>query len=282
MTILIDFSQVAICGIQKGVASSRINVLTKDICRHLILNSIRQITHKFKRDYGNVVICCDSKNYWRKNYFPFYKITRKKKREKSDLDWPMIFETMTELKEMFKTQSSYKVLEIDGAEADDIIGLLSVRLAAHEKVLIVSSDSDYKQNHKYSNIKQYTPQLEVFVTCEDPVLWLKQKIISGDPKDSVPSCISNDNVFAEGIRQKPVTKKIKEYYLSADFNDPTINNYRNIIRNRTLLDFEYIPSELKEKIVEEYEIEQTGSKSDMMKYMIKHNLKLLLECLDEF
>jgi len=282
MTILIDFSQVAICGIQKGVASSRINVLTKDLCRHLILNSIRQITHKFKRDYGQVVICCDSKNYWRKNYFPFYKITRKKKREKSDLDWPMIFETMTELKEMFKTQSSYKVVEIDGTEADDIIGLLSARLAAHEKVLIVSSDGDYKQNHKYSNIKQYTPQLEVFVTCEDPILWLKEKIITGDPKDSIPSCISNDNVFAEGIRQKPVTKKIKEYYLSADFNDSTINNYRNIIRNRTLLDFEYIPSELKEQIVQEYEKEQSGSKSDMMKYMIKHNLKLLLECLDEF
>lgn len=282
MTILIDFSQVAICGIQKGVAAARINVLTKDLCRHLILNALRQHIFKFKNEYGKVVICCDSRTYWRKTYFQFYKITRKKKREKSDLDWPMIFEVMTEIKEMLKTQSSYKLLEIEGAEADDLIGLLSARLAAHEKVLIVSSDSDYKQNHKYPNVKQYTPQLEVFVKCDDPILWLKEKIITGDAKDSVPSCISNDNVFAEGIRQKPVTKKLKEYYLSADFNDPTINNYRNIIRNRTLLDFEYIPSDLKEKIIEEFEKEQTGSKSDMMKYMIKNNLKLLLESLDEF
>lgn len=282
MTILIDFSQVAICGIQKGVAAARINVLTKDLCRHLILNALRQHIFKFKSEYGKVVICCDSRSYWRKKYFPFYKITRKKKREKSDLDWPMIFETMSELKDMFKTQSSYKVLEIEGTEADDIIGLLAARLSAHEKVIIVSSDGDYKQLQKYPNIKQYTPQLEVFVKCEDPHLWLREKIISGDPKDSIPSCISPDNVFAEGIRQKPVTKKLKEYYLSIDFNDPNIDNYRNIIRNRTLLDFELIPSEIKEQIIVEYEIEQSGCKSDMMKYMIKHNLKLLLECLDEF
>lgn len=282
MTILIDFSQVAICGIQKGVASTRINVLTKDLCRHLILNSLRQHIFKFKRDYGKVVICCDSRSYWRKEYFPQYKITRKKKREKSDLDWPLIFETMSEIKEIIKTDFSYKLLEIDRCEADDIIGVLAPRLSAHEPVLIVSSDGDYKQLFKYPNIKQFSPQIEVFVKCDDPNQWLKDKIISGDAKDSVPSCISPDNVFAEGIRQKPVTKKIKEYYYSVDLNDPNINNYRNIIRNKTLLDFQYIPQDIKDMIVEEYEIEQSGSKNQMMKYMIKHNLKLLLESLDEF
>ena len=282
MTILIDFSQVAICGIQKGVAAARINVLTKDLCRHLILNALRQHIFKFKAEYGKVVICCDSRSYWRKEYFPFYKITRKKKREKSDLDWPMIFETMSELKDMLKNQSSYKVLEIAGAEADDIIGLLAARLSAHEKVIVISSDGDFSQLLITSNIKQYSPQTEVFRKCENASLWLKEKIITGDRKDCIPSCISNDNVFVDGVRQKPITQKIKSYYMSLDFNDPTIENYRNIQRNMVLLDFNLIPSEIKEQIIIEYEIEQTGCKSDMMKYMIKHNLKLLLECLDEF
>ena len=282
MTILIDFSQVAICGIQKAMASSKINVLTEDLCRHIILNSLRHHIHKFKREYGKVVICCDSRSYWRKEYFPYYKITRKKKREKSDLDWPLLFKVMQEIKDISKTDFPYKLLEINKCEADDIIGTLAPRLAAHEPVIIISSDGDYKQLFKYPNIKQYSPQIDAYVKCDDPHLWLKEKIITGDRKDSVPSIISPDNVFAEEIRQKPVTQKIKDYYFSIDFEDSSIDNYKNLIRNKTLLDFEYIPSDIKHTIIDEYEINQSGNKSQMMKYFIKNKLILLLECLDEF
>lgn len=282
MTILVDFSQVAICGIQKAVASMKFNVLTKDLCRHIILNSLRQHIFKFKKDYGKVVICCDSRSYWRKEYFPYYKITRKKKREKSDLDWSLIFETMTEIKDIIKTDFPYKLLEIDRCEADDIIGTLAPRLSAHEPVIIISSDGDFSQVLGSSNIKQYSPQVEVYKKCDNPGLWLKEKIITGDRKDSIPSVLSNDNVFVEEIRQKPVTAKIKQYYMSVNFDDPSIDNYRNIQRNKILIDFNFIPFDIKQLIVSEYEQEQTGNKTLVMKYLIKNNLKLLLESLDEF
>ena len=61
MAILIDLNQIVISGLQTQVKACKINVLSKDLCRHLVLNSIRSVVHKFKRDYGEVIICCDSR-----------------------------------------------------------------------------------------------------------------------------------------------------------------------------------------------------------------------------
>ena len=49
---------------------------------------------KFGKKYGDIIICCDDKNYWRKQTFPHYKANRKKFREESDYDWNLIFESL--------------------------------------------------------------------------------------------------------------------------------------------------------------------------------------------
>jgi 5'-3' exonuclease len=282
MAILIDLNQVVISGLQSQLRSNKINVLNKDLCRHLVLNSIRAIVHKFKNEYGQVIICCDNKKYWRKEVFPFYKASRKKLREKSDMDWDLIFDVLTEVRADLKSTFPYKVVEVERAEADDVIGTLVPRLAAHEPVLIASSDGDFKQLHQYGNVKQYNPMLGVFIKSPNPQLELKEKILTGDSGDGIPSVLSNDNVFVEGIRQKPLTAKKKTELLSLDFNDPNIECYRNISRNKLLIDLTMIPQDIKENIVEEYETEQPGNKQLLMKYFIEKKLIRLLECIDEF
>ena len=280
--LIIDFSQVVISGLQGAMSSSRINVLDKDLCRHLMLNSIRTSVFKFKRDYKNIIIACDSRSYWRKEVFPHYKSGRKKNRDKSTLDWAMIFEVMTEVKQELKENFPYKVIEVDRAEADDIFGTLVPRLASNESVMMVSSDGDFKQLHQYGDVKQYSSMLKVFVKSPNPQLELKEKILTGDSGDGIPSCLSNDDVFVLGIRQKPLTAKIKERLLPLDFNDPTIEFSRNIQRNKLLIDLTMIPQDVKDAIIEEYDKEQTGSKNMIMKYFIKNRLNMLLECIDEF
>jgi 5'-3' exonuclease len=282
MAILIDLNQVVISGLQSQIRANRINVLNKDLCRHLVLNSIRAIVHKFKRDYGNVIICCDSRKYWRKEVFPFYKASRKKMREKSDMDWDMVFEILDEVRTDLKNIFPYKLIIVDRAEADDVIGTLVPRLAAHEAVLIASSDGDFKQLHKYGNVKQYNPMLGIYVTSANPELELKEKILTGDSGDGIPSILNNDNVFVEGIRQKPLSAKKKALLVTEDFNDPDIEYYRNIQRNKLLIDLTMTPQEIKDKIIEELETEQTGSKQLVMKYFIEKRLNRLLECIDEF
>ena len=280
--MIIDFSQVAIGSLQSAIASMRMKNMDKDMYRHLILNSLRNVVFKFKNDYKEIIIACDSRNYWRKDVFPYYKAGRKKSREKSDIDWEILFEVLTELKSDIKEIFPYKLIEVERAEADDIFGTLVPRLSAHQPVLMISSDGDFKQLHQYPNVKQYNPMLKVFVKSDNPHLELKEKILKGDYGDSLVNILSSSDTFVLGIRQKPMTKKLIEKYITLNFDDPTIENYENIQRNKLLIDLSMIPQDIKDNIVKEYESPQTGSKNAIMKYFIKHRLTMLLECINEF
>lgn len=282
MAILIDLNQVVISGLQSQVKACKINVLSKDLCRHLVLNSIRAVVHKFKKEYGEVIICCDSRKYWRKEIFPFYKAGRKKAREKSDLDWSVIFEVLDEVRADLKTIFPYKVVHVDRAEADDVIGTLVPRLSAHEPVIIISSDGDFKQLHQYQNVKQYNQMLGVFVKCDNPQAELKEKILTGDAGDGIPNILSNDDVFVLGHRQNRLTAKKKEGILTEDFNNPNIEHYRNIQRNKLLIDLTNTPQEIKDEIIEQYDAPKVGNRQLMMKYFIEKKLVKLLEVIDEF
>jgi hypothetical protein len=283
MAVLIDFSQVTISALQKQMNPKYLGVVAdKDLCRHLVLNSIRNVVHKFKRDYGKIIICCDSRKYWRTEIFPHYKGSRKKNRDASGVDWELIFEVLDEVKADMKTTFPYQVIEVERAEADDIIGTLTPRLSSHEPVILVSADGDFKQLHQYKNVKQYNPTLGAFVTSPNPHQELKEKIIRGDSGDGITNIISPSDSLIMGIRQKSITKPILEKYMALNFDDSNIENYSVIQRNKTLIDLSMIPVDIKSAIIREYETEQEGNKVLVMKYLMKHKLNMLLECVDEF
>src|SRR5210317_467333 len=90
----------------------------ENILRHMILNSIRYNRVKFNKEYGELVIACDDKNYWRRNIFPYYKAGRKKSREKSDLDWNSIFQSLNKIRDELKEFFPYRTIQVETAEAD--------------------------------------------------------------------------------------------------------------------------------------------------------------------
>ena len=135
--ILVDLNQVLLAGLMAQIANQK-GKLDEHLIRHMVLNIIRTHVKNFKAEYGEVVLCCDNRKYWRKEYFPFYKANRKKTRDKSDLDWHLIFDMLTKFKAELKENFPYKVLDVEGAEADDIIGTLVPRQSTNEKVLILS------------------------------------------------------------------------------------------------------------------------------------------------
>lgn len=281
MAILVDLNQVMISSVLAQVNPRQ--TLEEDLIRHVALNSVRANAKKFKNEYGELILCCDSRNYWRKSVFPHYKAHRKAAREKSPLDWNLIFKVLNKLKQDLKENFPYKVVEIDGAEADDVIGTLAPRLSAHEKVLILSSDKDFVQLQKFSNVKQYNPMLGVYVTSKNPQKDLKEKVIRGDKGDGIPSIMNDDGIFVEGGRQKPIsTKKLMEW-LEQDpricFNEEI---YRNYQRNDILINFDNIPEKIRNDIVNEYEETKPASKQKLYKYMVEHKLINLLEVIDEF
>jgi hypothetical protein len=89
--ILTDFSQVVISNILVNIGMNKTDTtINEDLMRHMILNTIRSYKSKFGQEYGRIVICADSKHYWRKDVFAYYKAHRKADREKSKINWNLI------------------------------------------------------------------------------------------------------------------------------------------------------------------------------------------------
>jgi hypothetical protein len=278
--ILIDLNQVLLAGLMAQIANHK-GKLEETLIRHMVLNIIRTHVKNFKAEYGEVVLCCDNRKYWRKEFFPFYKANRKKTRDKSDLDWHLIFDILGKLKQELKDNFPYKVLDVDGAEADDIIGTLVPIYSPHQKILILSSDGDFLQLQNYKDVKQYNPSQKKYVKSENPILELKEKIIRGDKGDGIPNMFSPSDCFVRDLRQKPITQKTLEKYLSEDVKNFSYDEAVNFGRNQTLIDLTFIPQEIKEKIINTYE-ETKPAKGKLLNYFIEHKLKNLMEVIEEF
>ena len=288
--ILLDYSQVCVAAIlafshdlKKGSENEK-----KDLIRHVALNSIKSYKKKYGKEFGQMVIACDGRNYWRKEYFANYKGLRKKAREESDLDWGLIFDTLSEIREDLKEHFKYKVIHVDRCEADDVIAVLTEstqEFGKFEPIMIVSSDKDFKQLHAYDNVKQFSPMLKKQITVNKKELkaWLVEHIVKGDSGDGIPNIMSKDDVFMIGERQKSVSSKRLEEFIEKGIDAcRTDEERRNWQRNIQLVDFKYIPDDVKQSIMEAFEIPIKGSKSAIMNYLIKNRCRLLLNEIEEF
>lgn len=282
--ILIDLNQVLLGGLMAQINAQKGIKIEEDLVRHMILNTLRYNIKQFKNEYGEVVLCCDNRKYWRKEYFPFYKAGRKKAREKSDLDWHLIFDMLAKFKQELRETFPYKVVDVEGAEADDIIGTLVPLYAPHQKILILSSDGDFLQLQRYgSNVKQYNPSMKKYVKSENPAIELKEKIIRGDKGDGIPNIFSSSDCFVRDLRQKAITKVIIEKYLNEDVDKWESEEARvGFSRNATLIDLTNIPGELKDKIINTYDTVPVASRSGLLNYFIEKKLKNLMDVIEEF
>jgi 5'-3' exonuclease len=281
--IIFDFNQVAISNLMEQIGSSK-TAVDESLVRHMILNTIRTYVKKFKAEFGtNIIIACDNKKYWRREIFPYYKANRKKSRDSSGHDWNSIFDCLNKIRDELREHSPYKVIEVDTAEADDIIAVLSIKHSANEKVMILSSDKDFAQLQKYPNVEQYSPILKKFIKEPLPSAQLKQLVIRGDKSDGIPNILSKDDTFVEGVRQKPITEaKIINWMNQKPEEFCTEEMLRNYNRNEILIDLTRIPENLKQNIIDTYESSKGRTRQEFMNYMVANRLKNLIEVIDEF
>ena len=280
--ILVDMNQVTISNLMIQIKDEP---LSEDLVRHMVLNSLRSYKTKFSKDFGELVLCYDDKHCWRKDYFPYYKQNRKKARSESSLNWNELFDILTKIQNELEENFPYKVLKIEGAEADDIIAIISNRISStpnlYEDILIISGDKDFIQLHEKNNVKQYSPTLKKFVVDENPEQYKFEHIVRGDKGDGVPNVLSQDTVFVEDLRQRPITKKKLTEWKENGIPEGEIK--RNYQRNKTLIDFDSIPNELGELIYNMWVDKITqNDKSKILPYFMKHRLKELTEKLGDF
>jgi len=289
--LILDLNQVMISNLMMSLGGHKI-VMDENLLRHMILNTIRSNLVKFKADFGDdLVIACDDRNYWRKSYFPYYKANRKKSRDASDLDWNNIFQSLNKIRDEIKDNFPYRTIQVDSAEADDIIGTLCGEYGCDlggEPILIISGDKDFVQLQKYANVSQYDPVRKRWLKNQKPTEFLYEHIIRGDAGDGVPNFLSEDDIFISEGRQRPVSSKKLHAWVTDLLNgkDPSeifsTEQLRNWNRNRSLIDLDYIPDDIREQILEQFNDQADRDRSRLFNYFIANKLKNLTEKIGEF
>ena len=295
--IVIDYNQVAIGAFMAEVRGRTDVEVNLPLLRHMIVNTIRSYNKKHREEFGGLVIACDNRHYWRRQVFPFYKAGRKASRESSGMDWSTIFESLNIVRDELSEVFPYPVINIDGAEADDVIGTLAEYSQTigepgplfqdeitPEPFLIVSGDHDFKQLQKFSNVKQWAPAQKKWVTLpETAEQYLLEHIIKGDKGDGIPNMLSPDDCFVQGIRQSPVRKKVLAEWKTMSPQDfVTGETAHGWNRNRLLIDLSKTPQDIKDDIINSYTAQTNKEKTSLLDYFIHNNMRTMVEVIDEF
>jgi len=282
---LVDLNQVCISSLMMQLKNGE---LSEGMIRHMVLNSLRSYRSKFFTKYGELVICCDDKDYWRKKIFPQYKASRKKDRDSSPLDWNVIFGVLNAVRDEIRENMPYKVIRVPHAEADDVIATLCHQFGKYQSeehgvpILIVSGDKDFVQLQKYWNVDIYNPIMKKDVRTDNPERFLREHIMLGDRGDGVPNFLSDDDTFVEGKRQKPISrKKLNEWATLEPQQFCTEEMMRGYMRNKVLVDLNEVPQDIRDQVMEQFN-KEPNPRSKIIPYFMEKKLSKLMENVQSF
>lgn len=252
-----------------------------DLIRHTVFNIIRKYNLEHREQYGEMIICMDGSKNWRRAKYPFYKANRRKARKDDDRDWVAIYEEINKVRDEVKEVFPFKVIHVDRCEADDAIAAL-VANSNNEPTVIISPDKDFVQLHRYPNVRQWSNIQKKWVTADvTPVIDLETKVLKGDSGDGVPNVLSEDDTFISESRQTPLSKKKIELLMN---NPEALGTTvaKRVIRNRELIDLTRTPEDIKAEIMEQFKNPPNGNLQKLMTLMIKNQMKMLVESLQDF
>lgn len=285
--LLIDFSQLVISAAQRWAAKDK-TPIDMDLMRRLTLDSILDMKEKHKAYAEEIVLCMDARHYWRRDVFPHYKGKRKKNRAKQQeagsFDWATFYKHFDQMKQELRENFSMRCIEVDKAEADDVIATLCLVWAPHRDICIVSSDTDFVQIQQNISpkIKQWSNAVKKYITPANQEYDLFEHVVRGDADDGVPNILSEDDTFMnDEKRQTPIRATSVQSWAHFGLASPdkfcnSLEMLERFERNRKLIDLRCIPQEVVKSIVDVYNntIPVTGKQFN---YMIKNRLHRLMD-----
>lgn len=240
--------------------------------KHIFMNSILTSIKRFEPN--RVILAVDGKKTWRKDIFPGYKEKRKAGRDKSTVDFKKFFPIMNDfISDMKSVFTNIYSIKVENAEADDIIAVIVMNELKTNNVTIISNDSDLKQLLKYKNVKIWNPIKKKFESSININTELEIKIIAGDNSDNIPGIKPRCGVkTAEKIIREGLDKHLND--------DEIIKNYN---RNKKLIDFNFIPKNIKDSILKEYKNynKQKVNGRKVWEFFLKNKMKKHAEDLQQ-
>lgn len=212
------------------------------------------ITKTFRYKYGvlfsKIFYIKDSpvEQNWRKGIYSEYKGNRKDtKYKKRSFNLGNIFKRVyAEIYPALEEKFGIHIIQIENAEADDTISVITRLIPKNVAVYIISSDTDYLQLLNRRNTFIYSLNGNLInqklngKTAEETLL---QKVICGDKTDNIPPFTSNNKTATYYL------ENLDELWNDLQSDSDLLDRFN---RNRTLIDFDYIPTEIKDNIVRSY------------------------------
>lgn len=282
-----DMSQIALAAAFQECPEGKINPL---MLRHLILNSLKFNFKKFRDEYPEIILCFDNAEggYWRRDYGYYYKKTRAADREESSFDWDGYFSALATIKEEFKKNMPYYVIDIKRVEADDSIGVLAKEFFLQKrKFLVMSTDGDYGQLQIFDNVKQWGPAQKKFMVPKvTPSELLMTKLLKGDRKDTVAGVKCRSDYWLtriEGERAPSVSSKLIQACLDdGPEKHLTEEEFKRFKENQIMIDMNYIPDDIRSKIIEAYTTYEVPGRSKIYPYFVKSGLVKMAKDINMF
>jgi hypothetical protein len=248
--------------------------------RFMIIDSIYQQLHRIE-NVSEIVIAADDKNSWRRAYFPRYKESRKKQRDRSDVNWEVLFNQIEGLILDLKDHMPFKVIKINSAEADDVIATIVMENDGNDFV-ISSNDEDFLQLCS-DNVKIWNPSKREYVVCEDTEDFVIKKCLMGQSKDDIFNVKTPNNwgqTEASKDKRKPgFGPKSVEKVMSGNYKVWLKEQglEENFHRNRVLMDFRLIPNTLRNRVLKAYDDYIFPPPGNIYQFFKKHNMRKFLE-----
>jgi hypothetical protein len=133
------------------------------------------------------------------------------------------------------------------------------------------------------NVRQYDPVRKKWLEENNADRFLKEHIMRGDRGDGVPNFLSRDDCFVLNTRQKPLTTKKIDLWVTLDpqvFCDE--NMLRGWKRNEQMIDLNFIPTNIRTSVIESYNNQKGKGRDQLFTYFVEHKLKNLLPDIDQF
>jgi len=237
--LLIDFSHLFSRMFHVTYDPLATNQYERPALWNMMLHSLGNIYSQFRPD--RMVIALDSQPYWRTDIFPHYKANRVRKHD------PEVFYCLKkEISEGLEdAMPNFLWIKVPKTEGDDIIATLAKSLK-YNNIIIHGCDGDYAQLDTIPAVKRYNPIKKQFVEkMADPSKELQIKIICGDVSDGIPG-------LKKGLGPKTALKLINDGKLEELLDkEPEMRKIYTL--NSQLIDFNFIPGEIKTAILNEYE-----------------------------
>jgi 5'-3' exonuclease len=216
----------------------------------MYLESIINLVTKRVFNDSIVIFCQDapSDTLWRHEFGECYKGNRLDLSEKYNFKPTFKYTYDTLIPKLVKENKNIHSMLVPRMEADDLIALATKYIKYKRPTLdtyIISGDNDFLQlGHDKLYIADYKKDNLIHLTKEEAREALRQKIVSGDCSDNIPSIFPKDEKISSKI--KKAVKKNKEEMKKFLSN----NNKANILyqQNKKMISFKYIPKHFRKPV----------------------------------